>query len=354
MAQLLGTPLLAAESQQSLLERAGGNPLYAEQFAELYLERGSADELPLPETLQGIIAARLDGLSARREGAAPGCGRRRQGLLDERARPRRPGEAGTTLHALERKGFVRRQRRSSVEGESELAFAHALVRDVAYGQIARADRAAKHQRVGRVDRGSRATRGSRRAGRVPLALRARPRARLGRRRRAGCRTNTARAPRRGRPGVRAQQLLGAAAQYEDALALWPQETADRPVLLFSLGASPPQRLRRAPRGRSRAGARRLARCRGDRFRRRGGGFFGACMLVSRRRRGAHALTLLGRKSSRAIRSHHRQRECSPSLPGRARSPRRPRMQDGSPRPHSRWPRRWGSRSFARTRWRRSA
>ena len=62
LAALLDRPVLAAESQQALLERAGGNPLYAEQFADLFLERGSADELPLPETLQGIIAARLDGL----------------------------------------------------------------------------------------------------------------------------------------------------------------------------------------------------------------------------------------------------------------------------------------------------
>ena len=37
---------------------------------------------------------------------------------------------------------MRRQRRSSLERESEFAFAHALVRDVAYAQIARADRAA--------------------------------------------------------------------------------------------------------------------------------------------------------------------------------------------------------------------
>ena len=58
----LGRPLLAAEAQQTLLERAGGNPLYAEQFVELYSEQGSTEELPLPETLQGIIAARLDGL----------------------------------------------------------------------------------------------------------------------------------------------------------------------------------------------------------------------------------------------------------------------------------------------------
>ena len=58
----LARPLLAADTQQTLLERAGGNPLYAEQFVELYTEQGSTDELTLPETLQGIIAARLDGL----------------------------------------------------------------------------------------------------------------------------------------------------------------------------------------------------------------------------------------------------------------------------------------------------
>ena len=32
-------------------------------------------------------------------------------------------------------------------GEEEFAFRHALVRDVAYGQIPRADRAAKHARA---------------------------------------------------------------------------------------------------------------------------------------------------------------------------------------------------------------
>ena len=143
---LLGRPVLAAESQQALLERAGGNPLYAEQFAELYVERGSTDELPLPETLQGIIAARLDGLADTEKNL----------VLDAAVVGKVfwPGSLGRNgddvvpaLHALERKGFVRRQRRSSVEGESELAFAHALVRDVAYGQIPRADRAAKHRRV---------------------------------------------------------------------------------------------------------------------------------------------------------------------------------------------------------------
>ena len=147
IAGLLDRPVLDANAQQVLLERAGGNPLYAEQFSELFLEQGSTDELPLPETLQGIIAARLDGLT-----------------LDEKELLRdasvigkvfwvgalgRDGDAAAILHALERKGFVRRQRRTSVEGETELAFAHALVRDVAYGQISRPDRVEKHSYVAR-------------------------------------------------------------------------------------------------------------------------------------------------------------------------------------------------------------
>src|SRR5207253_1401626 len=51
------------------------------------------------------------------------------------------------LHGLERKEFVRRERRSSVESETEYAFRHILVRDVAYGQIPRAERSDRHARA---------------------------------------------------------------------------------------------------------------------------------------------------------------------------------------------------------------
>jgi class 3 adenylate cyclase len=61
LAGLLERAVLPAETQASLLARAGGNPLYAEQFARLLAESGG-EELPLPENVQGIIAARLDGL----------------------------------------------------------------------------------------------------------------------------------------------------------------------------------------------------------------------------------------------------------------------------------------------------
>jgi class 3 adenylate cyclase/tetratricopeptide (TPR) repeat protein len=232
---LLARPLLAADAQQTLLERAGGNPLYAEQFVELYTEQGSTDELALPETLQGIIAARLDGL--------PGS---EKSLLQDAAVVGKvfwasaiapdPETATSTLHALERKGFVRRQRRSSLEGESEFAFAHALVRDVSYGQIPRAERASRHRAVaewidnlGRPEdhaemlayHWSSALELVRASGSDDAELVERTRRAL---RAAGDRAF-------------ALNSYGVAvAQYEDALALWPDD-GERPELLFQLAVA---------------------------------------------------------------------------------------------------------------------
>lgn len=144
ISHLLERSLLPAEIQQPLLERAEGNPLYAEQFAQLYLERGSADDLPLPETLQGIVAARLDALSAEEKALLQDASVVGKVFWDGALR-RVEHVATPLLHSLERKGFLTRQRRSSFESEGEWAFAHMLLRDIAYGQIPRAERARKHR-----------------------------------------------------------------------------------------------------------------------------------------------------------------------------------------------------------------
>jgi class 3 adenylate cyclase len=60
---LLEQAVLPAEVQTALLSRAGGNPLYAEEFVRMASELGDERELPLPESIQGLIAARLDLLS---------------------------------------------------------------------------------------------------------------------------------------------------------------------------------------------------------------------------------------------------------------------------------------------------
>jgi class 3 adenylate cyclase/tetratricopeptide (TPR) repeat protein len=148
---LLERAVLPADVQAGLLERAGGNPLYAEEFARIALERdalGGAESLPLPESVQGLIAARLDALSDDEKALVQdasvlgkvfwvGAVSQLGSVAGERAEE--------LLHDLARKQFVQRERRSSMEGDTQYAFTHTLVRDVAYSQIPRADRAEKHR-----------------------------------------------------------------------------------------------------------------------------------------------------------------------------------------------------------------
>jgi predicted ATPase len=149
VASLVGRSVLPAETQTALLDRAGGNPLYAEEFVRMLAERGAPDpDTPLPETVQALIAARLDTLPPERKsllqdaavvgkvfwtGAVAAIGN-----VDERA-------VKDGMRELVRKELVRPTRTSSVEGQEELAFWHVLVRDVAYQQIPRVARAEKHR-----------------------------------------------------------------------------------------------------------------------------------------------------------------------------------------------------------------
>jgi class 3 adenylate cyclase len=140
--RLLDRAVLDAEAQQAVLQRAEGNPLYAEEYARMLSEHEGAD-LPLPETVQGLIAARIDALAPEEKALLQDAS-----VIGKVFWPGAlPDGDERTLHALERKEFIRRDRRSSLAGETQYAFLHALVRDVAYGQIPRAERADKHRRA---------------------------------------------------------------------------------------------------------------------------------------------------------------------------------------------------------------
>src|SRR6266702_3701887 len=156
---LLSGVTLPAETQATLVERAGGNPLYAEQFARLIADRGlltaggaglglvAAEKLPLPDTVAALIAGRLDGLPAERkallaDAAVLGRVFWSGGVVAVGGR----GEADVriALRDLSRAEFVRRVPMSSVARQEEYSFWHALLRDVAYGSLPRKVRAAKH------------------------------------------------------------------------------------------------------------------------------------------------------------------------------------------------------------------
>jgi class 3 adenylate cyclase/tetratricopeptide (TPR) repeat protein len=151
---LLDRTVLPAELQSALVQHSGGNPLYAEEFARIALERGASDggaDLPLPETVQGLIAARLDSLGGTEKGLlqdAAVVGRVFWlGALMALGGEVNRRELEDRLHGLERKEFLLRERRSVVEGDTQYAFSHVLVRDVAYTQIPRPERAEKHERA---------------------------------------------------------------------------------------------------------------------------------------------------------------------------------------------------------------
>ena len=145
---LLERALPGTAVHEAVVERAAGNPLYAEEFVRMVGEQDPAEELPLPETVQGLIAARIDGLLPEEKAvlqAAAVVGKvfwlGAIAVLDGVGR----WAVEERLHALERKEFVRRERSSSVAGETQYAFRHLLVRDIAYGQIPRPVRADKHR-----------------------------------------------------------------------------------------------------------------------------------------------------------------------------------------------------------------
>jgi class 3 adenylate cyclase/tetratricopeptide (TPR) repeat protein len=158
VAGLLGA-VVPPDLQGPILERSEGNPLYVEEFVRLLRDRDllrEADgavalrtgvELPVPASISALIAARLDTLPAERKALladAAVVGKvfwvGAVAAMGERTRV----EVTEVLEELARKELVRPARLSSMAGEAEYAFWHVLMRDVAYAQLPRASRAARH------------------------------------------------------------------------------------------------------------------------------------------------------------------------------------------------------------------
>ncbi len=67
LAELLVRTVLPPEAQGPLVASAGGNPLYALEFVRMLADQGAiadVSSIALPETIHGLIAARLDALTS--------------------------------------------------------------------------------------------------------------------------------------------------------------------------------------------------------------------------------------------------------------------------------------------------
>jgi tetratricopeptide (TPR) repeat protein len=143
-----------------ILHRSEGNPFFAGELLRMMKEDGTLDrrdgrwvlvrDLPsaLPDTVQGVIASRIDMLPPVEKRAiqdASVIGRVFwQGGLERLGAP----DPEAAIDGLLEKGLVWEQDASSIEGERELIFNHILTRDVAYASIPLGRRAEAHATVG--------------------------------------------------------------------------------------------------------------------------------------------------------------------------------------------------------------
>jgi class 3 adenylate cyclase len=166
-------PLSEAEAEQMLVEIAGelpeavrrlvlkraeGNPFFVEEVLGSLLDQGIlrrdagrwiASHVPatldVADSVQGVVGARIDLLPAPEKAAlqvAAVIGRSFwEGAVRALAETKEPD-----LQLLEERDFIRRSPHSSLEGQREYVFKHALTREVAYGSLPAARRALAHAR----------------------------------------------------------------------------------------------------------------------------------------------------------------------------------------------------------------
>ncbi|HSJ51115.1 MAG TPA: adenylate/guanylate cyclase domain-containing protein [Actinomycetota bacterium] len=157
VAQLLG-PDVDEWALRSVVTRAEGNPLFLEESLGMLVEAGilvradgrwrvaDAERLrAVPTTIRLLIGGRIDGLPDEEkrvlQDAAVSGVVTWDRLIESVSEVRNPQAA---IRSLQRRGLVRRRPDSRIPGASELEIRHAMIRDVAYEQLPRAERSRRH------------------------------------------------------------------------------------------------------------------------------------------------------------------------------------------------------------------
>ncbi len=152
-----GLPPAAADA---IVSRADGVPLYAvetvrmliaegrlEERDGVYVPTGSLDALAVPETLQALIAARLDTLDAADRGLLTDAAVLGQSFAADALAAvsgRDAADVEGRLRALARRELVGLVTDPRSPERGNWAFSQALIREVAYGTLAKRDRRTRH------------------------------------------------------------------------------------------------------------------------------------------------------------------------------------------------------------------
>jgi class 3 adenylate cyclase/tetratricopeptide (TPR) repeat protein len=140
------------EVLEALAERAEGNPLFAEEMVQRLAEEGSTRAAELPDTVQGLLAARLDSLEPLERHLVAHAAVVGRIFWEGALAPVAAAEGGdlsAALATLREKDIIVPGEGARLADEQELAFKHVLIRDVAYEMLPKAVRARKHFEVGR-------------------------------------------------------------------------------------------------------------------------------------------------------------------------------------------------------------
>jgi class 3 adenylate cyclase/tetratricopeptide (TPR) repeat protein len=135
----------------AVAERSGGNPLFAEEMARRIAEEGTIEAAELPDTVQAVLAARLDSLEPFERRLVQQAAVVGRTFPDEALASLAQAEGrdlDRALLSLQEKDILAPATDGPLGGERELAFKHVLIRDVAYGMLPKAVRSRKHFEVG--------------------------------------------------------------------------------------------------------------------------------------------------------------------------------------------------------------
>ena len=155
VSNLLGEARVPDGVRKPLLSSAEGNPFFLEEMLQMLIDEGALErdddgwaatrrlaELRIPDSVHGVIAARLDLLDHEAREALRRCA-----VVGRVFWPSAVGVDEELVAGLTGTGLVSLQPVSVMAGLREFTFKHALTRDVAYGSLARGERRELHLQV---------------------------------------------------------------------------------------------------------------------------------------------------------------------------------------------------------------
>jgi class 3 adenylate cyclase/tetratricopeptide (TPR) repeat protein len=139
---------ISLETRRALLEKTEGNPLFLEEVMLTVAEFGEEEAAArIPDTLQALIAARIDRLEPESKAVLQRASVIGRGFWAGAIEHLSAGESiDEAIEDLQLRDLIVEQSRSTLSNETAYRFKHVLIRDVAYASLTKSARAGHHAR----------------------------------------------------------------------------------------------------------------------------------------------------------------------------------------------------------------